>query len=329
MNRVPIYTQLTKQKRKKMSKLEPKTVLIIDGNNMAYRAYYKFGQLSTIDGTNTSITYGIPFIIKSLVTRLNPDMVVAVFDGGRSKHRLKLLPDYKGTRGNKVDFDRDDFNRQKEEVIQGLINMGIPVAMNPKEEADDIIYMVHRLYVKQGIDTIIIVSADKDFNQLANRKGTVIHNPSSGENITVNNCIKLLGYTPDQLVDYLSITGDKSDNIPGLDGIGEKRASQFLEKYGSIKNYLKNGKEERMFPKDKLRETYKRNSSLISLRKFYINHMRHKKVNWVNNAPFPRFNLNAYKDYCIKNQLTSFTNRDFMQVFKSLNIRMFNVIKKK
>lgn len=311
----------------KMNKFEPKTVLIIDGNNMAYRAYYKFGQLSTMDGVNTAITYGIPFIIKSLITRLSPDMVVAVFDGGRSKHRLKLLPDYKGTRGNKLDFDRDDFNRQKAEVMQGLISMGIPVAMNLKEEADDIIYMVHRLYVKQGIDTIVIVSADKDFDQLADRRGTVIHNPSSGENITVNNCIKLRGYNPGQLVDYLSMVGDKSDNIPGLDGIGEKRASQFLEKYGSVKNYLKNGKEERMFPKDKLEEVYKRNSSLISLRKFYVNYMRHKRVNWVNNVPFPKFNLNSYRDYCIKNQLTSFTNKDFVQVYKSLNTRMFNTIK--
>lgn len=310
-----------------MSKIEPKTVLIIDGNNMAYRAFYKFSQLSTIDGKNTSITYGIPFIIKSLIDKLQPDMVVVVFDGKRSKHRLKLLPDYKGKRGNKLDFDKEDFLRQKQEVIRGLIAMGIPVALNPQEEADDIIYMVLKVFLKQMVDTIIIVSSDKDFDQLATKKNVIILNPSSGEKITVNNCIKLKGYEPKQTVDYLSLTGDTSDNIPGMPGVGDKRAIQFLSKYSTIRDYLKGtSPEEKLFPRKTLSEVYRRNSELIGLRRYYVKHMTKKTVNWVNNMPFPRFDAGEYRRYCIQNQLTSFNDKNFMQVFKSLNTRMFKMI---
>lgn len=310
-----------------MSKLEPKTVLIIDGNNMAYRAYYKFSQLSTLEGKSTSITYGIPFILKSLVDKLQPDMVVVVFDGGRSKHRLKLLPEYKGRRGNKLDFDKEDFMRQMDEVTNGLISMGIPVARNPREEADDIIYMVLKVFLKQRVDTIIIVSSDKDFDQLATNKNVVILNPSSGEKITVNNCIKLKGYGPKQAVDYLSLTGDTSDNIPGMPGVGDKRAIQFLTKYSTVRDYLKGVyPEEKLFPRKLLSEVYERNSELISLRKFYVKHMVKKTVSWVNNMPFPRFDQGGYRRYCIQNQLTSFNDKNFMQVFKSLNTRMFKMV---
>lgn len=318
------------ERRKTMSKLEPKTVLIIDGNNMAYRAYYKFSQLSTIDGKNTAITYGIPFIIKSVVDKLQPDMVVVVFDGKRSKHRLKLLPEYKGSRGKKLDFDREDFNRQLSEVTRGLISMGIPVAKNYKEEADDIIYLVLKMFLKQKVDTIIIVSADKDFDQLATKRNVIILNPGSGEKITVNNCIKLKGYEPKQAVDYLSLTGDTSDNIPGMPGVGDKRAIQFLSKYSTIRNYLKGTyPEEKLFPRKVLSEVYRRNSELIGLRRFYVKHMRKKKVNWVNNMPFPKFDQGEYKHYCIQNQLTSFNDKGFIQIFRSLNTRMLKMINKK
>lgn len=313
-----------------MNKLEPKTILVIDGNNMAYRAFYKFSQLSTMGGKNTSIVYGIPFILKSLIEKWSPDMVIAVFDGSRSKYRLKLLPEYKGTRGNKLDFDREDFLRQKGEVINGLRHMGIPVVLDPKEEADDMIYLVRRTLLKQGPNnTIIVVSSDKDFNQLATDKNTVIFNPSSGEKITKYNCKKIRGYEPGQLVDYLTLTGDSSDNIPGMPGIGEKRATGFLDKYGSIKAYLNGDTEEKMFPKKELKAVWKRNRELISLSRFYVKHMTNKRVAWFKNDPFPKFDLSGYRTYCIENQLTSFNEASFMQVYKSLNTRMLKLIKNK
>ena len=154
------------------------TALIFDANNLMYRAYHRFNSFTDVSGRPTSVIYGVPFVVEAQVRKFQPDLVIAVFDGARSKHRLKICPDYKGSRVQKLDFDKEDFLRQKEEVMEGLYNLGVSVVHNPDQEADDMIYSVVKLLQKQRVGTIIIISSDKDFNQLATTKDVVIYNRS-------------------------------------------------------------------------------------------------------------------------------------------------------
>lgn len=298
------------------------TALIFDANNLMHRAYHRFNSFTDVSGRPTSAIYGVPFVVEAQVRKFQPDLVIAVFDGARSKHRLKICPGYKGSRVQKLDFDKEDFLRQKEEVMEGLYNLGVSVVHNPDQEADDMIYSVVKLLQKQRVGTIIIISSDKDFNQLATTKDVVIYNPHSQEKITVNTCKHFKGYEAKQTVDYLTLVGDDSDNIKGYPLVGEKRAQQFLEKYGSIKAFLKGSETSLVVSRNALQKIYKKNHFLISLRAYHLKYMRDVKINWYKNQPFPTPNKSLFENYCGAFTLKSFLkDKGFYETFKSLSQR--------
>lgn len=298
------------------------TALIFDANNLMHRSYHRFSNFTDISGRPTSVIYGVPFVIESQVRKFQPDLVIAVFDGSRSKHRLKLCPEYKGSRTQKIDFDREDFLRQRDEVLECLHNLGISVVYNEDQEADDMIYSVVKLLQKQNVRTIIIISSDKDFNQLATTKDVVIYNPHNQEKITVNTCKHFKGYEAKQTVDYLTLVGDDSDNIKGYPLVGEKRAIQFLEKYGSIKKFLREGESNSVVSKNALAKLYKKNHFLISLKAYHLKFMRDVKINWYKNEPFPKPNKTLFESYCGSFTLKSFLkDKNFYETFKNLSQR--------
>ena len=298
------------------------TAIIFDANNLMHRAYHRFNQFTDAMGNPTSVIYGVPFVVESQIRKFQPDLVIAVFDGCRSKHRLKICPEYKGKRNDKIDFDREDFARQKEVSMQMLFDLGVSVVYNEDQEADDMIYMVVKLLQKQNVGTIIIISSDKDFNQLATTKDVVIFNPHNQEKITVNTCKHFKGYEPHQTVDYLTLIGDDSDNIKGYLGIGEKRATQFLEKYGSIAKFLRSNETSSLVHKPTLEKLYKKNHLLIGLRAFHLKYMRNVQVKWLNNEPFPKPNKSAFENYCGTYTLKSFLKeKSFYETFKNLSQR--------
>ena len=290
-----------------------KKLVIFDGNHLAYRAYYKFTNLKTLDGVKTGVIYGMPYVAESLIRRLTPDDVVVVFDGGRSPFRKGLLPSYK-ERDKKLGFDAEDFFRQRDEGKEIFKALGLKVARKEDVEADDLITMISRRYSKKGWE-IIIVSGDKDFNQLLD-KNIKIFNVTKNKLYEDWNLKKEIGYTPDQFVDYISITGDKSDHIDGYPGLGPKRTTILLEKYGSIDNFIKSGDSFGKVDVALLKEIWKRNKKLIDLKYFYLRFMINEAIPWEN--PTGEFSLEKVKKLCGNYEINSFLKSQFINTFKNL-----------
>lgn len=286
---------------------------IIDGNNLAHRAYHKFRSMNSSDGTKSSITFGFTYILKSLIASHKPDEVIVVFDGGRSKRRLELLPTYKEKEIN-PEFDYEDFIKQKEDTIKILGYLGIPVVTRKGTEADDVIWLLARRAKKDK--TVVIVSSDKDFNQLLSNRVS-IWNPYKNDRITHKNVEKIFGYTPEKCVDYLVLDGDKSDKIPGYHGVGKVTAMKFLEEYGSISKYLKNNeKEHSKIKRRELEELWLTTREIIDIRLFCRRNLKQKDFK-VPKKP-KQINKRELAMICSKYSINIFLQKDFQITFKNL-----------
>jgi len=294
--------------------MKNKRLVIFDGNHLAYRAYYKFTNLKTLDGVRTAVIYGMPYVAESLIRRLGPDEVVVVFDGGRSEFRMDLLPSYK-QREKKLGFDHSDFYKQKDVGMELFQALGLQVCWKKKHEADDLIAMIARRYAQQGWD-IVIVSGDKDFNQLID-DDISIYNTSKSLMYTRLNLKKQLGYSPEQTVDYLSLLGDKSDKIDGYPGIGPVKALQILNEHKSVKNFLKSDAKFGKVNKDQLREIWVRNKKLIDLKYFYRKFLMQEAIPWAS----PEYGMDEEKLrlLCGSYEINSFLKPQFLKTFKTLN----------
>lgn len=288
--------------------------LIIDGNNLCHRAYHQFKNMSSKEGRNSSMVFGMPHILESLVRLHKPDRVLVVFDKGVDKKRREILPEYK-RREKKTDFDYENFIQQKEDVQKMLEYLGVPYLQPDKGEADDIIWLYARKYKRRG-DHSIIVSTDKDFNQLLS-KGVSIHHPWKKIRITHKNVNQYYPYTAEQCVDYLILEGDKSDNIEGYKGVGKVTATKFLAKHGSIQNYLKSdAPEDKRIKRSKLEEIYLRNRLLIDIRLFCRRYINPKDIN----KPIStgKINKKELAQLCAKYSITTFTKENFLKTFLKL-----------
>ena len=276
--------------------------------------------LKTLDGVKTSVIYGMPYVAESLIRRLAPDKVVVVFDGGRSPYRMDLLPSYKA-REQKLGFDADDFFRQKDEGMKLFQALGLQVVWKKHMEADDLIAMIARRYSQKEWETVI-VSADKDFNQLIMPEifglhGAVsIFNVKHGKLITQENYSNYFDYSPITCVDYLSITGDKSDHIDGYPGLGNIRTMELISRYHSIKGFLESGDKFGKVDKEKLREIWKRNKKLIDLKYFYRKFLMKEAIPYLN--PDAVLDMYALKKICGQYEINSFLKPQFLNTFKNI-----------
>lgn len=282
-------------------------LLVIDGDNNMHRAYHKFKRFKDKDGNGTGMIYGLPYIIGNLMRMFRPDNVIVVFDYGRHERRIQLLPDYK----KRDKSDRDDFEKQRlitEELIQ---NLGLGYVRKKGHEADDIIYWVCRQFKKEA-DRIIIVSNDKDFDQLIDNK-VMVWSPHTNEMYTQRNKRGLL---PKQSLDFLILSGDKSDNIPGIRGVGEETAISFLKEFGSIKNYLKQKQPKpfKAITKEKILEVYKRNKELIGIKTFFRRNLINVEYDLIQNE----YNQKYIDKIIKKHNLKSFNSLNFTNPFKNL-----------
>jgi 5'-3' exonuclease len=262
----------------------------------------------------------MPSILSDLIFRLRPNNVLVVWDGERSEMRKTLLPNYKGDRKSDRLVDWENLDSQKKAVRKILYSLGVKQILNPQAEADDMIYKVTRIALSGGsYESIRIVSSDKDFNQLLVDNRVMIWNDSKKDYIHARNCKEYFGYTPEQTVDYLSLVGDDSDNIPGYRGIGPKKAADFLEEYGSISNFL--SVKTNKFPgidRVTLIKLVKVNSLLINLEVFYeVNKDTLKTIFYKDSQP--KFNFKEFRTLCGKFGLRKFMQEDFTRHFKNLS----------
>lgn len=290
-----------------------KPLIIIDGNNMMHRAFHANSGLS-YKGKSTSVIFGMLNMVRSIITMEKPKKVIMVWDGGRNPVRMATVPDYKA--GRKTDIDWDDLNRQRKAVRKLFKYLGITQVWEKSMEADDYIYWLTQKYV--GKRPIKIVSNDKDFHQLLGPHVTQLIKKRDGPEVelTEQGFEAQFGFPVHYHVDYLILTGDKSDNIPGYGGIGEVRGREFIQKYEGIVNYLDEC-DDGKYNKDKMLQVYERNRTMIDLEYFYENHLKGKmKLEYLFNNKNPKLNKDKFITKALKYNLLTFVKKTFIQTFE-------------
>ncbi|NNJ51833.1 MAG: DNA polymerase I [Ignavibacteriaceae bacterium] len=235
--------------------MKDKTFVIVDAMAMAYRAYFAFinRPLKTKSGEPTSAVYGFVNQLLKVLEDHRPDYIAVASDSKEKTFRHEMYEDYKATREEMPDDMIPQIGRIKE--IVELLN--IPLYIKPGYEADDIIGTAVKLAEKKGMLSYA-VTPDKDYMQLVTKK-TIIAKPGRGSDdvvfFNVKKVIDDYGFEPKQMIDYLALIGDSSDNIPGVKGIGPKTAIPLIQQYGSVENIYKNiDKVEKAGTKKKLEE---------------------------------------------------------------------------
>lgn len=210
-------------------------LLLVDGHSQAYRAYFGVKTpLATRAGEPTSAVFGFVRKLLSILREYEPDSVAVAFDTGTT-WRHEEYADYKATR----DAMPDDMPGQLDRIRQFLDALRVPVVTYPDYEADDVLGTMARHAAAEG-DDVLILTGDRDMFQLVSDHISILYTRGGPNPQTVvfgpaelNERYEL---TPEQFVEMKALTGDSSDNIPGVPGVGEKTATKFLKEYGSLDN---------------------------------------------------------------------------------------------
>ncbi len=214
-----------------------KRLLLVDGNSMIFRAYYAtaYGQkMTSSSGLPTNAVYGFINMLQKAIDEVNPEAVMVAFDAGKHTFRHELYPDYKGGRQETP----EDLIPQFKLVRDMLDAMNIKWMERKDIEADDLIGTTATINNKYETH---ILTSDRDMLQLIDdhthvllmRKGI-----SEMADMTQDALEEELGINSNQIIDMKGLMGDKSDNIPGIAGVGEKTAIKLLQEYGSLENIL-------------------------------------------------------------------------------------------
>ena len=218
----------------------PSTLYLIDGHALAYRMYFALtaggssARWQTSKGEPTAGTYGFARELLRILEQEKPDYIAVAFDTGKT-FRDKIFPAYKGTRAKMP----DDLSPQIGRIRAMIDAFDIPRLEMEGYEADDVLGSIARTAAGQGLG-VKIITGDRDLLQLVNERTTVYLAGDDQNYITDEDVVKKLGVPPDQVVDYKALVGDKSDNIPGVAGIGEKTAIALIQKFQTIDNIYKN-----------------------------------------------------------------------------------------
>ena len=213
-------------------------IILLDGNSLSYRAFYAMPALKNKKGLYTNSVYGFTLMLERILEDTKPKYALVAFDKGKETFRHKSYEAYKGTR----DKTPTELVEQFGYVRELIESYGIKYEEHLDYEADDIIGSYAKIAEKAGLE-VIIVSGDKDLTQLASDNITVYYTKRGVTEIdyyTPEFINEKYGLTPQQIVDMKGLMGDKSDNIPGIPGVGEKTAIKLLTEYENVENVLEN-----------------------------------------------------------------------------------------
>lgn len=207
----------------------PDKIVLVDGSNLVYRAYYAIpSRFQTAGGLHTNAIYGFATMFRKLLSGRKPAYGAVVFDAPGPTFRDEKYAEYKATR----DPMPDELREQLPWIDRLVAAHHFPLLRVPGYEADDVIGTLTRRAAEKGME-VVIVSADKDFAQLID--GGVRMQDTLRDVIYDPDLVKKKwGVPPSQIVDLLALMGDKIDNIPGVPGIGQKGAAQLLERYANL-----------------------------------------------------------------------------------------------
>ena len=245
-------------------------LVVIDGNSIMNRAFYGImgnKMLQTEDGTYTNAVYGFLAIMFKILDDLKPEYLAVAFDLKAPTKRHLMYSEYKGTRHAMP----DELAVQMPMIKEVLRAMNITIIEKEGYEADDILGTLAKRAEKQRIETTIL-SGDRDTFQLASSMITIrIPRTKMGkteeEDFNEDKVFETYGVSPSGMIEVKGLMGDKSDNIPGIPGVGEKTALGLIKKYGTIANLYKAIEEGTADEKGKLRENLENNKELAELSK--------------------------------------------------------------
>ena len=222
-----------------MPKNSTPPLVLVDGSSYLYRAFHvpNLQNLSTSDGMPTGAIYGVVNMLKRLLKSEEPKYIGVVFDAKGKTFRHDLYKDYKA--------NRPTMPEELQVQIKPLHNMiralGLPLISESGVEADDVIGTLAAQAVEQG-HTVLVSTGDKDMAQLVNDHVTLV-NTMTNVKMDADGVLEKFGVAPNQIIDYLALTGDKSDNIPGVPSVGPKTAAKWLNEYETLSELIKNADE--------------------------------------------------------------------------------------
>ncbi len=224
--------------------MKNKKFVIIDGNAIVHRAYHALPPLTAKDGTIVNAVYGFTSMLLKTLADLKPDYIAVSFDVAGGTFRDEVYKEYKGTRV-KADQDLYDQIPLCYEMVEAF---DIPIYTKKGFEADDVMASVIKQNEskKNNLENII-VTGDMDLLQLVDEHTKVFGMRKGMSDVVLFDAKEVkekYGFGPERVVDYKSLRGDSSDNIPGVRGIGEKTAKELIAKFGSLENIYKNYKKD-------------------------------------------------------------------------------------
>ncbi len=208
------------------------TIALIDAYSLAYRAYHALPPtLSTADGEPTNATYGFTSMLLHVLENVKPKYMAVAFDVGKT-FRHEMYPEYKGTRLAMP----DEMKIQTERIREVIEAFNLPIFSMDGYEADDVLGTLSRKAESQKMPSLI-VTGDTDAFQLIDDFVRVLTSRRRFSDVVIYDVEAVkqrYGLLPEQLIDYKALVGDKSDNIPGVPGVGDKTARTLLQQYGTL-----------------------------------------------------------------------------------------------
>ena len=202
-------------------------LILIDGSSYLYRAFHALPPLTNAQGEPTGALFGVVNMLRSTL-KAAPEYLAFVADAPGPTFREEMYPQYKANRPSMP----DDLRAQIEPMLRIVGALGFPILRVTGVEADDVIGTLAVQAREQGID-VVISTGDKDFAQLVDDRITLV-NTMTNTTMGVDGVFAKFGVRPDQIVDYLTLTGDSVDNVPGVEKCGPKTAAKWLAEYGTL-----------------------------------------------------------------------------------------------
>ena len=216
-----------------MKEEKRKKLVLVDGSSYLFRAFHGLPPLLS-HGHPTGAIYGVLNMLRKLIQDESPELIAVVFDAKGKTFRNDIYPEYKANRPPMP----DDLRMQIEPLHTIIKAQGLPLVVVDHVEADDVIGTLAKKAQQQGYE-VLISTGDKDMAQLVGEHVTLIN--------TMNNVVmdekevmQKFQVKPDQIIDYLALMGDSSDNIPGVPKVGPKTASKWIGEYGSLQQVMEN-----------------------------------------------------------------------------------------
>ncbi len=296
---------------------------ILDGNSLIYRAFFAIRSLRNREGFPTNAIYGFISMLNKLIKEKNPNYIGVTFDVSKKTFRTDIYREYKAQRKPMP----NELAAQIPYIKEYLNLMNIKVIELENYEADDVMGTIAQKLKQKGLK-VILVTGDKDLFQLVDEK-VFIYNPSKDIFFDRDKVKEIFGVYPEQVVDLLALEGDKSDNIPGVPGIGEITAKKLLKEFGTIDNLINNIDK---IEKKSIAEKIKNNLDKLELSRKLVPIKKELPLNiklddFKFNPPEPEILYEFYKKFNFKsfmkdNKKTKVIKQEYKTVLKKKDFLM-------